>query len=350
MTSGVNSNKYLKSSLLRGFFFCLTAMVGFGSCNSSPELVLVRNHGYTQGTTYSISYLSPQGEDHHKEIVAVFGQIDSSLNTYKPSSLVSQFNQSDSGLVVDEHVVHVVSSALSLAKQSAGRFDPTIAPLTNAWGFGYGKRMNLNKAKVDSLMKCVGFEKVRLSADNFLSKDSACIALDLNAIAQGYTVDLIADRFDSLGIKNYMIDVGGELRCKGKNSKGEVWRIGIDKPVAKLTADRIQAVVELKDIAIATSGNYRKSMLDSLTGIRYSHSINAQTGYPVKSRLLSVSILAKSCMDADAYATLCMLVGLKAAQEWVVQQEGVEAYFIYSDKDGNWSTWATDGFKFTQIS
>jgi thiamine biosynthesis lipoprotein len=215
-----------------------------------------------------------------------------------------------------------------------------VGPLVKAWGFGPDAHKNFTESKRDSLMKLVGMRKVSL-VNGRLKKDNPAICLDFNAIAQGYSVDVICRFFDKQGIKNYLIEIGGEVRAKGSKG-GKLWRVGIDKPVDgnMSPGESLQAVLELKDKAIATSGNYRKFYVEN--GIKYSHHIDPKTGNISKNSLLSVSIIASECALADGVATGCIVMGKEKAIEFLSNHPEFEAYLVYSDSNGNFKTWMSD--------
>jgi thiamine biosynthesis lipoprotein len=225
---------------------------------------------------------------------------------------------------------------------TGGAFDITLGPLIDAWGFGSGQRMNLDSTAVDSLLQFVGMEKVQLTGE-YIYKSNPNVKLNVNAIAQGYAVDVVSSFLEELGCENYMVEIGGEIRTKGVNETGNFWRIGIDRPKFgnNIPGENLKAVISLHNRSIATSGNYRKYFEQD--GIRITHTIDPISGFPKETNLLSVSILMKDCMTADAYATACMVMGLERAKEFVKGQNRVEAYFIYGDEYGNYQEWYTDG-------
>lgn len=348
MTLEVNPHIHkLKSPMLRGFLFLSLFLLS--ACQNKKELILVNNQGFTQGTTYFISYRSKAGKNFHTEVKKVLGIVDSTLNTYVPFSEASKFNTNDSTFTYNPHFNFVLKAALKVAAESGGKFDPTLGIITQAWGFQAEKASSVTPKLVDSLMNCVGYNKISFDSLNRAVKADSCLLLDFNAIAQGYTVDLIAKALEEKGVEHYMIEVGGEVKARGLNSNNEFWRIGVDKPVEQRDASHLQAIISLDNQALATSGNYRKFKVDSLTGMKYSHSINALTGYPETNNLLSVSIIHESCMYADAYATACMLMGLEKAMDFVKRRPDIQAYFIYSDHKGDWKTWKTDGFQIKEL-
>ncbi len=300
--------------------------------------------GETQGTTYHIIYkysrmLKPQ-------VDSILQEIDNSLSIYNPNSIVSKINRNED-VEVDEHFIKVFKKAEEISQATNGAFDITVGPLVNAYGFGPGNKINhLTQKQIDSMLQFVGYKKVHLKGKHLI-KDDPRIKLDLNAIAQGYTVDVIAKYFDRLGITDYMVEVGGELITKGKNEYGEAWRIGIDKPIEGSTeaTREVQLILGLKGTkkAIATSGNYRKFYIEN--GIKYTHTINPKTGKTVKSSLLSASILSNNCTDADGYATACMVLGLEKAIELVNSKPNLDAFFIYIDNQGKYKFYFTPGFR-----
>ena len=224
-----------------------------------------------------------------------------------------------------------------------GAFDITVGPLVKAWGFGPDAHKNFTESKRDSLLRLVGMNKVSL-VNGRLVKSDPHISLDVNAIAQGFSVDVICRLFDNLGIKNYLVEIGGEVRAKGKKA-GKLWRIGIDKPVDNnmTPGQSLQAILKMTDKAISTSGNYRKFYIED--GVKYSHEIDPKTGYPAKNTLLSVSIIASECAVADGIATACMVIGKDRTIEFLRVHPEFEAYLIYSDNTGNFKTWTSDRLK-----
>lgn len=220
----------------------------------------------------------------------------------------------------------------------------TVAPLVNAWGFGFKNKLDPDSIPVDSLLELVGYKKVHL-IDGKLLKDDPRIMFDASAIAKGYGVDVVADFLESKGVENYMVEIGGEIRAKGKNNKGKIWRVGIDKPIddPSSLSREIQDVIELGKGAMATSGNYRQFYIKD--GKKYAHTIDPRLGYPVQHSLLSASVIAPDCMTADAYATAFMVLGLEKSIEIVEKDTLMEAYFIYSDNDGNLKTFTTAKLK-----
>jgi thiamine biosynthesis lipoprotein len=230
-----------------------------------------------------------------------------------------------------------------VSENSDGYFDITVGPLVRSWGFFKKKGLDLTKKQVDSLLQYVGCHKIQIQ-NNELVKESPLVIVDLNAIAQGYTDDLVANLFIQKGIKNYLIEIGGEVRASGTKENNVLWMVGIEKPAADENADQvIQDKVQLKDLSLATSGNYRKYFIKD--GVKYSHTIDPKTGYPVHHSLLSVTVVANTCALADAYATAFMVMGLDKAKATLAKHPEMHGYFIYSDSLGKYKTEYTQGFE-----
>ena len=302
------------------------------------------NEGYIWGTIYHVIYDNPQGEDLHDEIMVKMNEFDHSLSTYKPNSIISRVNNNDSTVVLDHYFETVFSRSLEISKITNGAFDMTIAPLVNAWGFGFKNKLEPEDIPVDSLIQIVGYQKVRL-INHKVEKDDPRIMFDPSAIAKGYGVDIVADFLESKGIVNYMVEIGGEMRFKGVSNKNRSWRVGIDKPIDDATLEKreIQDVLNLEDGALATSGNYRQFYIKN--GKKYAHTIDPKLGYPVQHSLLSASVIASDCMTADAYATAFMVMGLEESIRIVENDPDLEAYFIYTDQDGEYKTYSTKKLK-----
>lgn len=311
------------------------------SCNSKKQQV-VRLFGEAQGSTYSVIYVDKKMRDFQSSIDSLLKVIDKSMSTYDPNSIISSVNKGEK-VALDEHFQKVWTKSVEVFEQSGGAFDVTIAPLVNAWGFGYKQGIErLDSATVDSLKQLIGTDKVVLEFDSlkFLQEG---MQIDFNAIAQGYTVDVLADLLESFGIDQYMIELGGEVLTKGKNAEGKEWRIGIDKPVAFSENRPLQVILKLSNKALATSGSYRK--FKEKEGKKYSHAINPKTGYPVNHNVLSVSVLADDCMSADAWATTFLILGMEDSKVLLKDLPLLEAYFIFSDNDGGLHVEMTPGFQ-----
>ena len=304
----------------------------------------VKIAGAAQGTTYHITYLSEKNTSYKKEIDSLLQVIDLSLSTYVSNSIISRINNNDSTVITDRYFREVFNKSIEVSTNTGGLFDITVAPLINAWGFGPGKKMKMDSLLVDSLRSFIGYQLVRLKG-NKLVKDKPSVMLDFNAIAQGYTVDVLAAYLERKGIVNYLVELGGEVKAKGRKDNNSYWTVGIDQPNEIFTAGRpLQAVVELRDGALATSGNYRRYIEEN--GKKYTHIINPKTGYPSKHNLLSATVIASDCMTADAYATAFMVMGLEASNKFLSENKhlNLEVYFIY-DQNGKWKTYTSDGVK-----
>ncbi len=285
--------------------------------------------GETQGTTYHMIF---EGEQKNLKfsVDSILRDFDMSLSTYEPNSIISKINKGNK-VELDEYFKQMFYKAKEVTEKSDGAFDITVGPLINAYGFGYGKAKSvIDSSLIDSLLSYVGMDKVKIE-HNYLVKDNMNIKLSGNAIAQGQAVDVIAKYFDKINIQNYMIEIGGELKVKGLKY-GTKWRVGIDKPIEGniIAGQELQSILAITNLAMATSGNYRKYYLKD--GKKYSHSIDPKTGYPSCQNLLSATIIAEDCMSADAYATACMVSGLKKSIEMIEADPKLDAYFVYSDK------------------
>lgn len=328
---------------MRFLYPLLIAVIIYSACANKKARDIIRIAGDAQGTTYHISYVSVDTTNYQHAIDSIFRKIDSSLSTYLPVSLISRVNKNDSTVILDSHFIRVYKKAVAVSEKTP-LFDITVAPVINAWGFGFSKKEKVDSALIDSLLQFVGFKMVRIE-NNKIVKEKPEVMLDFNAIAQGYTVDVLSSYFESKGINNYFIELGGEVFAKGNKTDSDFWKVGIDKPIAGASEQReIQTIVKLHNKAMATSGNYRKFYEEN--GQKYSHIIDPGTGYPARNNLLSVSVIADDCMTADAYATVFMVMGLEAAQQFLSDNKDLmlEVYFIYDEK-GEWKTFASENLK-----
>jgi len=300
--------------------------------------------GFTQGTTYHITFETRSARDLKPLIDSILQDFDYSLSAYIPNSIITKINQNEPGIEADDHFIAVFNKAREVNKETGGAFDITVAPIVNAWGFGYTEKADVDSTVIDSLLQYVGMNKVKLSGRRVI-KDSPGILFDVNAIAQGYSVDVVSEYLESIGIRNYLVEIGGEVRAKGKNPKHEYWKVGIDKPVENnmIPGAMIQTVLGLSGRSLATSGNYRKFY--EKDGIKYTHSINPLTGYPVVSNLLSATVVTRDCITADAYATAFMVMGLERSISFLSEHKQLDAYLIFSDDKGNFRTYTTEGLK-----
>lgn len=301
--------------------------------------------GFAQGTTYSVTFANKGNIDPQElksEIEKILKEFDLSLSLYADSSILSRVNRNED-VQVDRYFSEAFRKSVEISELSEGAFDITVGPLTRAWGFGPDDYRNFSESKLDSLLKLIGMEKVRLENNRVIKTDPA-IKFDFNAIAQGYSVDVVSEYLDSRGIRNSLVEIGGEVRAKG-DKNGVLWRIGIDRPEDNnnMPGNNLQAVISMKDRSLATSGNYRKFYVED--GVKYSHTIDPRTGYPARNTLLSATILADDCATADGIATACMVIGKDQTIEFLGEHPEYDALLIYSDESGNFVTWSTDNLK-----
>ncbi len=311
------------------------------SCDSEtikPSKQLV---GLAFGTSFHITMDDKDEQVSESDIDSLIHAMNRSLSTYIPNSDISKINNGDTTVIVDELFKEVFQKSAVIYAQSEGAFDPTIGILVNAWGFGPGDPIaNMNQKAVDSLKVFVGFEKLKLE-NSKLVKMYPEMFLDFNANAKGFAVDVIGRFLENKGVQNYLVEIGGEIRARGKNAKNQIWRVAIEKP--NFDGSRsFQTIIALKNECIATSGNYRKFKIDVSTGEKYAHTIDTKTGYPSKSNLLSASVIGDiDCADVDAYATAFMAMGLDKTKVFLDQHQELKAFLIYGDENGELQTFTT---------
>lgn len=299
------------------------------------------NEGMIFNTIYHFTYEAR--EDYQFQIEAELQRFDASLSPFNPSSIISRFNRNDTAVVADAWFETVFARSKEVWRDTGGAFDPTVSPLINAWGFGFKTGAPVTPETVDSLWHLVGMERMEL-VDGRLHKDDPRMSLNFSAIAKGYAVDVVASFLREKGVKNFLVEIGGEVAAQGKNARGETWRVGIDTPdEANVAGGEIEAVVMLDDAALATSGNYRNFRV--VNGRRVAHTIDPATGYPVQHSLLSATVLAPDCMTADAYATAFMVLGVDKSLEIAARNPGIEAYLIYAVDSLTTSVAMTPGMK-----
>ncbi|MEX0996134.1 MAG: FAD:protein FMN transferase [Flavobacteriaceae bacterium] len=323
----------------------LSLVLLFIACKSEDsKSVLIQNTGEAFGTTYNIQYESKT--DYHDDLKKVFDAVNQSMSTYMPASDISRINQGDTTVVVDDYFIEVFNTSKKLWLATNGSFDPTVGPLVNAYGFGPdGTLKGIDSAQIDSIMQFVGFEKLKLNSSKQLIKQDPRTYIDFNAIAKGYAIDLLGSVLDENKVGNYLIEVGGELLGKGKNNQTQNnWIVGVDDPTQQQERTLLKKL-KLIDRAMATSGNYRKTRIDPITKAKYVHTINPKTGWPQKSNVLSVSVLAENCMLADGYATAFMVMELEETQAFLENHSDLDVYIIYTDENGELQEWLTAGFQ-----
>jgi len=312
------------------------------ACREGKELKIYKMTGAAQGTYYAITYCSDNNENLQPAVDLLLKQFDRSVSEYLPTSIISRLNNNDTTATADEIYETVFKKSMEVSAASDGAFDITVGPLVDAWGFGFSKKAKVDQAMVDSLHTFVGYRKVRLSKGKLIKTDPR-IRIDFDGIAQGYTSDWLAQFFESKGIHNYLIDVGGEVLSHGHKPDGQLWSVAIEMPAKNAVDERqIQTILLLKDMAITTAGSYRKYYVEN--GTRYSHTIDPSNGYPVKHNLLSVTVIADDCITADAYDTVFMVMGLEKSKVFLVNHPELQAYFISDDQHGGFSIFYTPGY------
>jgi len=332
---------------MRKEIFVLGMVLGlFYSCIQNDATVhRNENRGTALGTSYNVISITASETDFQKDIDSVFTAINHSLSTYIPESDISRINEGDSSVVVDKMFEDVFHLSNIIYEDTNGYFDPTVGTLVNAWGFGPEQQITLDSLKVDSLLNYVGLDKVSINSEKQVIKTNRNIYLDFNAIAKGYAIDRIAVMLNAKGVKNYLIEVGGELVGKGRNIiSDKSWVVGIDDPQMQ-TERTTKILIHLNDRALASSGNYRKFRIDESTGKRYVHTVNPKTGFTQVSNTLAVTILADDCATADAYATAFMAMDLDEAFKLINENKNMEAYIVYLDANGDAQEYLTKGFK-----
>ena len=299
------------------------------------------SQGKVFGTFYHITYQS--SEDLQSQIEQALAKVDGSLSPFNDTSVITRINNNQD-VVPDSLFMHVFNLSKIVSRETNGAFDITVAPLVNAWGFGFKKGFDVDSVTVDSLRQYIGIDKV-WSEDGRICKQLDNVMLDCSSVAKGFGCDVVARMFDVRGIANYMIEIGGEIVMKGKNSRGGLWTIGVNKPVddSLNQNQEFQTVISLTDKGMATSGNYRNFYYKD--GKKYAHTIDPRTGYPVQRNILSATVVADDCATADAYATAFMVLGLDSALMVCDRHPEMDAYFIYVDPQGEVTTHATKGME-----
>lgn len=354
-----NSNKIQKEKLHNWSFsfLGLLALFFLSACTEEKKSDFPQLRyeiiGEAQGTTYSIVYFTQDVEVSKITVDSILDEIDLAASVWVPNSVISKVNNANSSSFTiaqpsNTYFQDNFTMCKEVYKNTNGAFNPTVGALANAWGFGFKNRANMDSSIVDSLLQTVGFSDEKLKmviSDSGLTifKANPQTNLDYNGIAQGYSVDVLADYFKSKGITNFMIEVGGELVANGRKSDGSFWKIGIDKPVDENMGRILAATIQLDNMAVATSGNYRKFY--EKDGVRYAHTLNPLTGFPVQHSLLSVTVIMPNCGLADAYATAFMVMGYEKAINLIASNPnwGMEAYFIYYNETNQYETFMTPG-------
>ncbi|MBO0359942.1 FAD:protein FMN transferase [Hymenobacter sp. BT186] len=300
--------------------------------------------GYAQGTTYTITYYAPDSLVTKAEVRRQLAEIDASLSLYQPNSLINRFNESATGVLADGHLRVVAGKALDVYRQTDGVFDATVQPLVQAWGFGTRPTETApSAATIQAILPAIGSDKIQLRNDSLVKKVAA-VHLDLNGIAQGYTVDVLAALLERKHIRNYLVELGGELRVRGrKQPGGHRMRIGIERPDSSgWQLPGMQQVIELEAGGITTSGNYRKFRQAGTT--RTAHLIDPKSGYPLRNEMISVTVVAPDAITADAYDNALMGMGLPKSLAFLRAHPNLHAYIIYQRPNGAVADTASPGF------
>ena len=304
----------------------------------------VKISGFAQGTTYHITYENSTQKDYSQAIDSILKAFDKSCSMYDSTSIISRINNNDPTVEADDWFIDVFKKSAEVSAISGGALDITVGPVVRAWGFGTAPIAKHDKAYIDRLLQYVGMDKVRLEGLKVIKKYPG-VSLDVNAVAQGYSVDVVSKFFEEKGIKNYLVEIGGEVRCKGTNAKNNRWHVGIDKPTDEDIAPggQLQAIIELNNQSLTTAGNYRKFFVEN--GVKYGHTIDPKTGFPAKNTLLSATVICDDAVTADAWDTAFMVLGLEKSKELLKKLPGIEVYFIYSNPQGEYEVYFSKGLK-----
>lgn len=316
----------------------ITCCIFSGTSGAQTDIPLVTLSGETQGTTYHIKYQDPEKRNFKPEIEKLLADIDRCVSNYRTDSEISVFNRSHSILFQRPYFLDLLKKSREIFMQTDGAFDPTVFPLVEAYGFGPGRKRDIPQ-NIDSVLNLVGFDKIAFDSVA-VSKAKEHVRLDFNAIAKGYTVDQIAELLASRHIENYLIEIGGELRCAGVKSPGQPWKVGIENP---FSTKQLSGTIIIKNRGMATSGNYRNRY--SKDGEVYNHIINPKTGGYQASELFSATVLAPDAATADAYATAFMVMGLKKTRQLLAHHPELDVYLIYAGTDGKTTAYISDGIR-----
>ncbi len=317
---------------------CVLALLS--SCVNQPQKIVLQ--GLAQGSYYAITYFDELNRNFQHEIDSIFHAVDMSVNLWVDCSVISKVNRNEE-VTLDSIFIDNFRIAQKAARLSDGYFDPTISPIVAAWGFSYKSGDSITPQLIDSLKQLVNYQKIRIENGKVV-KENPNMKLDFNAIAQGYTSDLIAAFLESRGIKNYLVDTGGEIMERGSKPNGQPWIVGIEKPAKNWDSEQVvQTRITLRDKGLVTSGSTRKYV--ERNGRRYSHCIDPKTGYPVEHNVLSATVMAENSVWADALASICMVMGMEKSLPLIESMDGVEVYYIFVNDQNELETFATEGFQ-----
>ena len=333
--------------VLKKLFSCSVLLLFLICCDSDHTKENKKINGFALGTSYSISYadLSLNENILEKEVDSILKIINSSMSTYLQDSDISRINNGDSLVIVDKHFQKVYNTAKLVWEKTGGYFDPTVGALVNAYGFGPEPSANVVSDEMrDEILTYTGWDKTYLTTKKTIQKTNPKLSFDFNALAKGYTVDLISDYLRSKNISSFLVEIGGEIVAQGFSPKTKkVWRIAIDDPNQSEERKFIK-LISLNNAALATSGNYRKYKINKETGKRSVHSINPKTGNSFPTEVLSASVLAETCMIADAYATALMVMPFTDSMALIEGESNLEAYWIIENEDGGVEEIVSSGF------
>jgi thiamine biosynthesis lipoprotein len=314
------------------FIFLFSSLFTLISCKNEINTP-IKLQGFVFGTSYNIIYYDV-GISFEEEIIQLFEDVNNSISTYIPTSDISRINSGDSGVIVDAYFKEIFSKSERIFKETKGYFDPTVGNLVNAWGFGPEKPLNnLDSSSVKDLMKFVGFDKVKIE-NNQVNKKYSETYFDFNSIGKGYGLDIIARFLESKKIKNFLIEIGGEVRVKGTKPEGKIWTVQLENPNTDGTRSAY-TYLQLTNSSMASSGNYRKFRM-APTGEKYVHTINPKTGFALESNLLAATVIAElDCADVDAYATAFMAMGLEKTVKFLEAKPYLKVVLIYVNEAGD---------------
>jgi FAD:protein FMN transferase len=342
-----NANKNILYSIILLLLVAIVYLYRQNQQKPSEEIVQIATgkvilSGNTMGTTYRIVYLDKEERDFKEEIDSLLIVFNQSLSTYIPDSELSIFNQSDSLVFELPFFRPVLEASKIVYEKTDGAFDPTVGPLVNLWGFGPGGPQLKDSVNISNILPLVGFNQIEFDQIR-VKKNKPGTYLDFSAVAKGYGVDVVATYLISRGIENLLIEIGGELVARGVNENGELWKVGVNRPEELGRSDELFSIIALENKGMATSGNYRNYY--EADGIKISHTIDPFTGRPVKHGLLSATVVAVDCMQADALATAMMVMGTEKAINLQEKEKDFEIFLIYNDEHGEIKSFASDGLK-----
>lgn len=340
----MNNSNNNRKSIQKHLPFLVILIIGtvYALYNRQQDIPFQKEEGAIFGTFYHVTYQCDSSiyEDIQRELQ----KVDNSLSPFNKTSVITKINNNEE-VIPDSLFTYIFHLAKHISEQTNGAFDITVAPLVNAWGFGFKNEQTVTPELIDSLLHFVGFEKVSIDENNKVIKSDPRVMLDCSAIAKGYGSDVVARLFDLKGIKNYMIEIGGEIVTKGHNPNGKNWKVGINRPDNDSLSinNQIETILHVSNIGMATSGNYRNFYYKD--GKKYAHTIDPHSGCPVQHSILSATVLAENCATADAYATAFMVLGLEHSQKILSSHPELNAYLIYTDSTDTYRTYMTEGVK-----